>query len=223
MLIQLLAQDPLAFVVLVTVLTFSLVLHELGHGVAAYLFGDDTARRMGRLTLNPLKHLDPMGVLLLLFVGVGWAKPVPIDTTRLRPYRAGLFAVSIAGIVINLTLAALFGFLLYALKEAQPQAVYLALVEGQPAGWAGLLSLVAFYAGLINLILALFNLVPVPPLDGSRILMALVPVRYHPLIWQLDRYALYTFVLIIADMQLNGPISRMLDWAQGLYFHAIFG
>lgn len=223
MLLKLLAQDPLAFVVLITVLTFSLVLHELGHGLAAYLFGDDTARSRGRLTLNPLAHLDPMGVLLLLFAGVGWAKPVPIDTTRLRPYRAGLFAVSVAGIVVNLVLAALFGFLLYFLKESQPQAVYFALVENRPAGWAGLLSLVAFYAGAINLILALFNLVPVPPLDGSRILMALLPTRYHPLVWRLDRYALYTFVLIIADMQLRGPISRMLEWAQSVYFHTIFG
>jgi Zn-dependent protease len=222
-LLQLLAQDPLAFVVLVGVLVFSLVLHELGHGLAAYLFGDDTARRSGRLTLNPLAHLDPMGALLLLFVGLGWAKPVPVDTRRLRPYRLGLFAVSVAGIVINLALALVFGLLLYWLKENHVEAVYFALVKGQPSGWAGLLSLVAFYAGLINLVLALFNLVPVPPLDGSRILMALVPVRYHPLIWQLDRYALYTFVLIIADMQLNGPISRMLDWAQGLYFHTIFG
>jgi len=198
-------------------------LHELGHGLAAYAFGDDTARRMGRLTLNPLKHLDPMGVLLLLFAGVGWAKPVPINTARLRPYRLGLFVVSIAGIVINLTLALLFGLLLYWLKENHVEAVYYALVRGEPSGWAGLLSLVAFYAGLINLILALFNLVPVPPLDGSRILMALLPVRYHPLIWQLDRYALYTFVLIIADMQLNGPISRMLDWAQRVYFQAVLG
>ncbi|HGY10459.1 MAG TPA: site-2 protease family protein [Oceanithermus profundus] len=221
MLIQLLAQDPLAFVVLVTVLTFSLVLHELGHGYAAYLFGDDTAKRRGRLTLNPLSHLDPVGTLLLLFAGVGWAKPVPVDTSRLRPYRPGLLAVSLAGIVINLALAALFGVLLYALKETQPEAVYFALVEGKATGWAGLLSLVAFYAGLINLVLALFNLVPVPPLDGSRILMSLVPARFHPLIWRLDRYALYTFLLIVADMQLHGPISRMLDWAQRLYFSAI--
>ena len=221
MLIQLLAQDPLAFVVLVTVLTFSLVLHELGHGYAAYLFGDDTAKRRGRLTLNPLSHLDPVGTPLLLFAGVGWAKPVPVDTSRLRPYRPGLLAVSLAGIVINLALAALFGVLLYALKETQPEAVYFALVEGKATGWAGLLSLVAFYAGLINLVLALFNLVPVPPLDGSRILMSLVPARFHPLIWRLDRYALYTFLLIVADMQLHGPISRMLDWAQRLYFSAI--
>ncbi len=223
MLIQLLARDPLAFFVLVGVLMFSLVLHELGHGYAAYLFGDDTAKRAGRLTFNPLKHLDPFGALLLLFAGVGWAKPVPVNTTRLRPYRAGLLAVSVAGIVVNLVLAALFGLLLYFLKETQPEAVYYTLVERVTTGWSGLLSLVAFYAGLINLVLALFNLVPVPPLDGSRILMALVPVRFHPLIWRLDRYALYTFVLIVADMQLNGPISRMLDWAQSLYLNAIFG
>ncbi len=223
MLIQLLTQDPVTFFVLALVLIFSLVLHELGHGYAAYFFGDDTAKRAGRLTFNPLKHLDPMGALLLLFVGVGWAKPVPIDTRRLRPYRLGLFVVSIAGIVINLTLSLLFGLLLYYLKETQPLAVYATLVEHQTAGLVGVVTLVAFYAGAINLILALFNLVPIPPLDGSRILMALLPERYHPFLWRLDRYAMYTFLLIVLDLQFNGPISRMLDWAQSTYFRTIFG
>ena len=134
MLLRLLFQDPLTFVILASVLIFSLVLHELGHGYAAYFFGDDTARRMGRLTFNPLKHLDPTGVILLLVAGVGWARPVPINTTRLRPYRTGLFAVSIAGIVVNLTLALVFGLMLYWLKETQPEAVYYALIEGRTVG-----------------------------------------------------------------------------------------
>ena len=223
MLLQLLFHEPLTFVILASVLIFSLVLHELGHGYAAYFFGDDTARRMGRLTFNPLKHLDPIGLLLLLTAGVGWAKPVPINTSRLRPYRTGLFVVSIAGIVINLTLALLFGLLLYWLKETQPEAVYYTLVQGQTTGWAGILTLVAFYAGLINLVLALFNLVPVPPLDGSRILMSLLPERYHPYIWQLDRYAIYTFLVIVVDIQMHGPLSRMLDWAQNSYLRLFLG
>ena len=223
MLIKLLLHEPLTFIILVTVLVFSLTLHELGHGYAAYLFGDDTAKRSGRLTLNPLKHLDPLGALLLLFAGFGWAKPVPINTSRLRPYRPGLFAVSIAGIAVNLTLSLLFGLVLYWLKESYPEAVYYALVKGQTMGWQGMTALVAFYAGLINLVLALFNLVPVPPLDGSRILMSLVPERYHKYIWQLDRYAIYTFLVILVDIQMNGPLSRMLDWAQNAYLRVVLG
>ncbi len=223
MLIRLLFQDPLTFVILITVLLYSLTLHELGHGYAAYLFGDDTAKRAGRLTFNPLKHLDPFGALLLLFAGVGWAKPVPINVSRLRPYRPGLFAVSIAGIAVNITLSVLFGLLLYWLKETQPEAVYYALIKGQALGWAGVTALVAFYAGLINLVLALFNLVPVPPLDGSRILMALLPTRLHPQIWRLDRYALYTFLVILVDIQMHGPLSRALDWAQKAYLQVVLG
>jgi len=223
MLIKLLQEDPLAFVILASVLVASLVLHELGHGLAAYLFGDDTARRMGRLTLNPLAHLDPLGTLLLLVAGFGWAKPVPVNTSRLRPYRLGLFAVSVAGILINLALAFLFGLVLSMLGRYQTQAVAMALLEGSPAGWAGILSMVAYYAGLINLMLALFNLIPVPPLDGSRLLLVLVPERYHPYVWRLDRYAPYIFVLVIADIRLHGPISHMLDWAQVFYLRVIFG
>ena len=223
MLIQLLTKDPLAFVILVTVLIFSLVLHELGHGYAAYLFGDDTAKRAGRLTFNPLKHLDPFGALLLLFAGVGWAKPVPINVSRLRPYRPGLFAVSIAGIAVNITLSVLFGLLLYWLNATRPEIVFYAQAKNHAFGLAGMMTLVAYYAGLINLVLALFNLVPVPPLDGSRILMALLPTRLHPQIWRLDRYALYTFLVIVADNRMNGPLSQALYWAQNAYRHLVLG
>ncbi len=223
MLISLLLKEPLTFLILASVLVISLVLHELGHGFAAYLFGDDTAKRAGRLTLNPLAHLDPLGALLLLFAGVGWARPVPISVAKLRPARLGLLAVSVAGILINLTLATVFGLLLYRLYAGDPQTVYYALVKNNPHGALGVAAIVFFYAGVINLILALFNLVPVPPLDGSRILLSALPKKYQPLVWKLDRYAMYTFLLIVADLRLNGPISRMLDYAQTIYLGMIFG
>ncbi len=214
MLIDLLRTDPVAFVLIAAVLTLSLVLHELGHALAALWAGDDTARRAGRVTLNPLAHLDPMGTLLLLFAGLGWAKPVPIYPPNFRRYRTGLFVVSIAGIVINLTLALGFALLLRSVFQTDPEAVARALLYREVTGWAGLVALTSFYAGLINLILALFNLLPIPPLDGSKILQSLLPLRWHALLWRLERYSLVSFVLILADLQLNGPISRFLGWAQ---------
>ena len=106
--IALLQEDPLAFLLAFSALVMSLVLHEVGHAYAAHLFGDDTAKRQGRLSLNPLRHLDPLGTLLLLLVGFGWARPVPIYPPAFRAYRLGLFAVSVAGILVNLALAVLF-------------------------------------------------------------------------------------------------------------------
>lgn len=133
--IALLQRDPLAFLLTFAILVFSLVLHELGHAYAAYLFGDATAKRQGRLTLNPLRHLDPLGTVLLLLVGFGWAKPVPIYPPAFRHYRLGLFVVSIAGIVINLVLAVLFALLVRGLFALDPVGVVMTL-RGGGAGWA---------------------------------------------------------------------------------------
>ncbi len=211
MLLNLLRTDPLAFVLIATALLFALVLHELGHAVAALWAGDPTAKNMGRLTLNPLKHLDPLGTLLLLFVGFGWARPVPIDPRRFRHYRVGLFVVSIAGIAVNLILSLLTGILLSRLVYVSGGALYL-----QP-GVSQTIASALLYFGIINLVLAVFNLLPIPPLDGSKILQSLLPASAQPFLWQLERYSLITFVLIMLDLQFNGPISRFLRWAQANY------
>ncbi len=147
------------------VLLFSIIVHEVAHGYVALLNGDPTARMLGRITLNPVPHIDPIGtillplLLLMTHAGIlfGWAKPVPVNPLNYRNYRWGEFAVSAAGPVSNLVLAALF-------------SVVLRLGLGNP----GLVQL-AYFGVSINIFLALFNLIPIPPLDGSHILSLLLP------------------------------------------------
>jgi len=147
------------------VLLFSVIVHEVAHGYVALLNGDPTARMLGRITLNPVPHIDPVGtillplILLLSHAGIlfGWARPVPVNPLNYRNYRWGEFAVSAAGPVSNLVLAAVFSLLLR-----------LGL------GNVGLVKLASFGVS-INIFLALFNLIPIPPLDGSHILAILLP------------------------------------------------
>ena len=218
MLIQLLAEDPLAFFLIALALVFALVLHELGHAVAALYFGDDTARRMGRLTLNPLAHLDPLGTLLLLFVGFGWARPVPINPLRFRNYRLGLFVVSIAGILVNLVLAVLAALLLKALFARFPGEV-LAAFQGANT-LVGSLALAVYYFASLNLVLAVFNLLPIPPLDGSKILQSLLPLRWHRLLWELERYSWLSFLLIVTV--LRDPVHRVIAATQRAFLDLFF-
>ncbi len=220
MLLALLREDPLAFLLISAALIMALVLHEVAHGVAALLFGDDTARRMGRLTLNPLKHLDPLGTLLLLLVGFGWARPVPINPARFRNYRLGLFVVSIAGIVVNLVLATMAALLLRALYLARPEAVLAALTGRGPLDLWGTLALALFYFASLNLVLAVFNLLPIPPLDGSKILQSLLPLRWHRILWQLEQYSWLSFVLIFTV--LRDPIQAVIRWSQAAFFDLFF-
>ncbi|TBH21083.1 site-2 protease family protein [Thermus thermamylovorans] len=218
--IALLQQDPLAFFLAFAALVFSLVLHELGHAYSAYLFGDPTAKRQGRITLNPLKHLDPLGTVLLLFVGFGWARPVPVNPAAFSHYRLGLFVVSIAGIVINLVLAVLFALLVRGLYAVDPLGVALTF-QGEGQTPLGLLALALFFASSINLVLAIFNLLPIPPLDGSKILQSLLPLSWQPLLWRLEQYAWLSFLLILTV--LRGPIQEVLRLAREVFFGFFFG
>jgi len=150
---------------MVVVFLFSVIVHEIAHGYVALLNGDPTARMLGRITLNPIPHIDPVGSILLpllLMLSpsgmiIGWAKPVPVNPLNFRNYRWGEFAVSAAGPVSNLALAAIF-------------SVLLRLGLGNPG-----LTQLAYYGVSINIILALFNLIPIPPLDGSHILALVLP------------------------------------------------
>ncbi len=218
MLIQLLAEDPLAFFLIALALVFALVLHELAHAAAALLFGDDTAKRMGRLTLNPLAHLDPLGTLLLLFMGFGWAKPVPINPLRFRNYRLGLFVVSIAGILVNLVLAVLAVLLLKALFARFPREVFAAFQGANTL--VGSLALAVYYFASLNLVLAVFNLLPIPPLDGSKILQSLLPLRWHRLLWELERYSWLSFLLIVTV--LREPVHRVIAATQRAFLDLFF-
>jgi len=208
MLIELLRDEPLTFFLLVGVLLFSLTLHELAHALSASWSGDPTARRMGRITLNPLKHLDPWGTLLLLFAGFGWAKPVLIDPRNFRNYRVGLFIVSVAGIVVNLAIALACVLLLRGL-DVRPEGVFANAL---------------LYAAAINITLAVFNLLPVPPLDGSKIVQSLLPLRWHPFIWRLEANPNYAIVALLLFLTvLRGPVMQLIRFVQMEFFKLTLG
>jgi len=174
----------------IAILIMSVVIHEVSHGYMAEFFGDRTARHARRLTLNPLRHLDPFGSIILpalLVIShagfvVGWAKPVPYNPDNLRNRKWGTIAVASAGILANLFIAILFGIILR-----------LSFYFSLPAGFGSIVSLII----IVNLALAIFNLVPIPPLDGSKILFNLLPESFYPIMELLERYSLIFLIIFI--------------------------
>ena len=172
------------------VFVISMTLHEVAHGYVAYKFGDDTAKREGRITLNPLKHIDLTGIILpmlILLSGfkflVGWAKPVPVNFHNLRPHRLGLFCVAIAGIVVNFILA---GTSLILLKFG-----------GKYLDIDNIFMTILLYIYLINLLLGLFNLIPITPLDGGRIVYSLSGYRIREFYNKIERYGILIIFVIV--------------------------
>lgn len=183
--------DSTLFIFNIAILIMSVVIHEVSHGYAASMLGDQTARYQGRLTLNPIKHLDPIGSVIVPSISYllggfifGWAKPVPYNPYNLRPGRWSEATVAIAGPVSNITLAIIFGLILRL---------------GVAGGWANqgfveITSIVIF----INILLAIFNLMPIPPLDGSKILYAILPDELGLRIRNiLEQYGLILVLLFI--------------------------
>ncbi|MFU8890698.1 MAG: site-2 protease family protein [Anaerosomatales bacterium] len=166
----------------------AIVIHEVSHGWAAYALGDSTAKDKGRLSLNPIRHIDPWGTVLLpllmvavLGFGFGYAKPVPINPYRFKDYRKGMFLTGIAGPASNLVLAAVSGLLF------------------RVVGGAGLLGQLLFFFALMNLVLMFFNLIPLPPLDGSRVLPLFLSDRAMEAYHGVERYG---FLIIVAVLWL---------------------
>lgn len=167
--------------------------HEVSHGFIAYLRGDNTARSLGRLTLNPLKHLDIIGTLMIIVVGIGWAKPVPVNFNNLISPKRDMIWVSVAGPVTNLILATLSAFLIrliVPLTEPLSDSSWMQLFL-EPV-----LLMLAFSV-YINLILALFNLLPLPPLDGGRVLMGLLPDRLAVKLASIEPYGMIIIIVIV--------------------------
>jgi Zn-dependent protease len=194
-LIRLLFSNPFAFILLIIPLLYSIIIHELAHGWVANRMGDSTAKWLGRLSLNPMKHLDPVGTLMLFFFGFGWAKPVPVNFNNLNDPRKGLILVSAAGIVANTTLAFIALLLLRLFNPAPFGAISTFLV----------------YLAQINIMLAAFNLIPIPPLDGSKILMGFASRQVQ---YTLARLEPYGFFIIIGLLYLNilDPLIALFEW-----------
>ena len=207
-------------IIIFCVLVPSIILHEISHGFVANAFGDDTAKRAGRLSLNPVVHVDPVGTLIvpaLLSLGsigfFGWAKPVPVNTGRLRSPRNQGVVVSLAGPAVNAALAAIFGLVFVHFSRAA------VLSSGNFSTGAE----IVFYASLVNVGLCAFNLIPVPPLDGSVLFERLLPTRYWPTYL---KYRQYTMPILLGLVLLNfflyphGPLTwffnHLYSWWSGV-------
>ncbi len=172
--------------ILLCVLVPSIILHEVSHGAVACVFGDDTARRAGRLTMNPFAHIDPVGSILLpvllIFAGltpIGYAKPVPVNVSRLRSPRNQSVFVSLSGPAVNIILAVVAGLLLHFKLSHEISGVGVfsgAQITIDPS----LVDRILFYAGAINLLLGVFNMIPIPPLDGSALIERVLPAGALP-------------------------------------------
>ena len=200
-LLSLLVEDPVTFILLAVPLLYSIIVHELAHGWVAYRMGDPTAKRLGRLTLNPLKHLDPIGTVMLFLVGFGWAKPVPVNLNNIPGQRMGLILVSSAGIVANI-LFAFLAILLYRLLSPSPSA---------PLG------VMLYYLAQINIMLASFNLIPIPPLDGSKILAGFLPERLQ---YALARLEPFGFFIVIGLLYLHA-LDPLTSFFRGVILSVI--
>lgn len=179
----------------------AITFHEVAHGYVSFLLGDPTARNAGRLTLNPLKHLDPIGTIALFLVKVGWAKPVPIDPRYFKDPRKGLILVSLAGPATNFILAVFFSILFHMLLwglAGSSASKGIAVIEPL---------LYMCQAGvLVNIGLGLFNLLPIPPLDGSNILAGILPPRMAESYLQHSSYGFIVLILLF----LTGAVHKVI-------------
>jgi Zn-dependent protease len=195
MLILQLFENPILFLAWAVSLVIAISVHEFSHALAATLLGDQTAKYEGRLTLNPLRHLDPWGTLLLFFAGFGWGRPVPFNPYNLRDQRWGSALVSLAGPGSNLLMILLFGLILK----------YLYPLSG--LGEQNMLFQFLYTLILLNAILMTFNLIPIPPLDGSKLLFAILPASMADVKIFLERYG---FLILIGLIFFAGSLFSIL-------------
>jgi Zn-dependent protease len=196
----------------------SIILHEVSHGWFALLFGDDTAKKAGRLTLNPIAHVDPFGTvilpaILMLTAGsaFGYARPVPVSPSRMRSPRNQSLITSLAGPAVNITLALLSAALI--------RFVLLDQLVGQVLDDGPLLARIVFELGYVNVILAAFNLIPIPPLDGSAVIERLLPRQAWPTYLRLRQYSMLFLFLVI--FWSGGALSRVFNPALRFWFNLL--
>lgn len=193
----------------------AVTLHEVAHGYVADRFGDPTARLLGRLTLNPLKHLDPIGTLALIVFKFGWARPVPVNYRNLHNPKRDMIWVALAGPATNICLASLSALLMRFLMKLQSSTNY-----SEFSNVIEPLSLMAAFSLYINVILGIFNLIPIPPLDGGRILSAILPDNFNGFFSQLEYFG---FIIILFVIFYTPVWPRVLQPIVSLCVHLLAG
>ena len=201
----------------------ALTFHEFAHGYVAMRLGDPTARNFGRLTLNPLKHLDPIGTICMVLFGFGWAKPVPINTRYFKNPRKGMAISAAAGPIMNLLLAFVAAFV----TEFVVWLAGTTLPQSNAASNVLIMAFRLFYTfHRLNLALAIFNLIPLPPLDGSRILFIFLPPKWYFGIMKYERYIMIGFLVLLWTGIITLPLSWAVSGLSSLMFRlagAVFG
>lgn len=175
-------------------------IHEMAHGYVAYKCGDDTAKLKGRLTINPFAHLDLIGTIMILLFGFGYAKPVPVNPARLKHPRRDMALVALAGPVSNIIMGFISVFIYY-------------IINAFASDNAGAMALGYFfvYAAEVNVMLAAFNILPIPPLDGSKIFSAILPDKIYFKIMRYDRYIMIALIVLLFTGLLNVPLAWIAD------------
>ena len=186
--------------------------HELSHGFAAYRLGDRTAKDMGRLTLNPIKHIDPFGLLMMMVAGFGWAKPVPVNMWNFKHPKRGMAITALAGPISNLVLASFFlviyGALFSVLRSSGAGSVILQMV---------------LQTSYLSIAFAIFNVIPIPPLDGSKVLFSLLPDRDYYKLMQYERYGMILLLIIVFTGFIGTPLQNITQSVFSFFVHIANG
>lgn len=197
------------FLILAPTFLFALTFHELAHGYIAWRLGDPTAKNAGRLTMNPIKHLDPLGAILFFLANIGWAKPVPVNPAYFKNPHKGMLLVALAGPGANLLLAVVSAALLKLLVKVPLSSQ---LMAGLLVPMAKLLVASVW----INIMLAVFNCLPIPPLDGSKVLMGLLPPDAARSYAQMEPYGFILLIILLYLEIVSKVITPVIDFAGGL-------